>query len=339
VTKTAGSADVFEHAARQSQPPDPLVDILETLQLKCRVLGWRDLTVPWELRTTSRQGWFYLVQGRPCQFGMEADEPAVHARAGDFVLVAQGRGHWLRDEATGAACPVEDLSELSCFRQADHLPDGDIKATTFLLCGCLLFEDLEGVSLSAALPAFLVAKGEGGRPREDIAHLLALAVQETAAKGAGADAIVSRLLRILFIKMLSGASCVLPQNGGNWLRALADPDIRRVIGLMHAMPAEPWTVASLAQRVAMSRSTFSARFSTLVGKPPLEYLTEWRMHKARWLLRTTRAEMKEVASQVGYESPAAFSRAFLRWAGRSPGAYRREISSFVTSPPTNMPLE
>jgi AraC-like DNA-binding protein len=293
---------------------------------------------PWALRTATRGGWFYLVRGRQCLFGPENGEPAVRVAAEDFVLVSQGHGHWLRDEAASLALPAETLPGSSRFRRADHPPAGNDETTTSLLCGCFCFEDLQGLSLSAAFPSFLLARGEGGRPREDIAHLLALAVQETAAQGASADAIMNRLVRILLIKLISGSLGDLPQNGANWLRALADPEIRRAIGLMHATPAEPWTVASLAERVAMSRSAFSARFTSLMGKPPVEYLTEWRMQRARWLLRTTRAEMKEVASQVGYESPAAFSRAFLRWAGRAPGAYRRESYAAADSQPMNMPL-
>jgi transcriptional regulator GlxA family with amidase domain len=129
----------------------------------------------------------------------------------------------------------------------------------------------------------------------------------------------------------------LPPVGANWLRALADPCIGRAIRLMHAQPEAAWTVGSLARHVAMARSTFSARFVELMGRPPLEYLTDWRMQKACCLLRTARAELKEVAARVGYESAAAFSKAFTRWAGMAPGAYRRAGNSTEPSAFSGMP--
>ena len=107
---------------------------------------------------------------------------------------------------------------------------------------------------------------------------------------------------------------------------MTDPDMGPAVALMHSQPDAPWTVASLAERVAMSRSVFSARFTALVGKPPLQYLSEWRMQKASHLLRTTRDELKEVAAKVGYESPSAFSKAFTRWAGVAPSVYRATMT-------------
>jgi AraC-like DNA-binding protein len=105
------------------------------------------------------------------------------------------------------------------------------------------------------------------------------------------------------------------------------------LALMHAEPHAHWTVAALAERVAMSRSRFASRFVELVGQPPLEYLTRWRMQKACWLLRTTRARLKEVAIRVGYESTSAFSKAFAHAVGSAPGAYRRCSQVAAAVPP------
>jgi len=123
----------------------------------------------------------------------------------------------------------------------------------------------------------------------------------------------------------------LPEGGANWLRALADPRIGRAIRLMHAQPEATWTVGLLARQAAMARSTFSARFVELVGRSPLEYLTDWRMQKACCLLRAAQTELKDVAAQVGYESVAAFSKAFTRWAGMAPGAYRRTCGTIESA--------
>jgi len=110
-----------------------------------------------------------------------------------------------------------------------------------------------------------------------------------------------------------------------WLAALNDLQIGAALALVHADPQASWTVASLAAKVAMSRSAFAARFVQLVGEPPLQYVTRWRMQKASGILRDGHASLAEVAARVGYESEAAFSKAFKRAVGSTPGAYRRSF--------------
>ena len=105
-------------------------------------------------------------------------------------------------------------------------------------------------------------------------------------------------------------------------KAITDPQIGQAFALIHNAPQEPWTVASLALRAGMSRAGFAARFRELVGEPPLQYLTRWRMHKAAGMLRAGPESLGEIAGRIGYEAEAAFSKAFKRWAGHAPGAYR-----------------
>ena len=108
-----------------------------------------------------------------------------------------------------------------------------------------------------------------------------------------------------------------------WLGALRDEQIGRAISLIHRNPDHPWTVASLASEVAMSRSAFAARFTELVGEPAMHYMASWRMHVALTWLKEDRVTLAELASRLGYQSEAAFSRAFKRFNGISPGAVRR----------------
>ena len=122
----------------------------------------------------------------------------------------------------------------------------------------------------------------------------------------------------------------LAQSGGGckgWLRALIDPQIGRALSLIHEKPEDDWTVESPASKFGMSRSAFAARFAQLVEEPPLTYLTRWRMQKASRLLETSQAGVAEVAKRVGYDAEAAFSKAFKRWIGVAPGAYRRTAES------------
>ena len=110
-----------------------------------------------------------------------------------------------------------------------------------------------------------------------------------------------------------------------WLKALKDPIIGKAINLIHRYPEYSWTVDELALRVAVGRTTFFNRFRNLVGEPPGKYLTRWRMQRASQILRLEEMTLNKIASLVGYESEASFSKAFKQWTGQSPGSYRREI--------------
>jgi AraC-like DNA-binding protein len=119
---------------------------------------------------------------------------------------------------------------------------------------------------------------------------------------------------------------------GGWVGALRDPQIGRAISLIHRDPARAWTVASLADEVAMSRSAFAARFTELVGEPAMQYGTRWRMHVAVDALKQEGANMAELADRLGYRSEAAFARAFKRVVGRPPGALKREPVGPILAP-------
>jgi AraC-like DNA-binding protein len=139
----------------------------------------------------------------------------------------------------------------------------------------------------------------------------------------GGEAVITRLADILVIQAIRSWIQRDPAAQTGWLGALQDRQIGRAIALMHRDPARPWTLALLAGEVAMSRSAFAARFSELVGEPAMHYLARWRMHVAATWLREDSAALGELATRLGYQSEAAFSRAFKRFIGVSPGAMRR----------------
>lgn len=138
----------------------------------------------------------------------------------------------------------------------------------------------------------------------------------------GAQTVVSRLADILFVQAIRAYLAESGARSKGWLRGLLDPQIGHALALMHQRPEAPWTVQSLAADVGMSRSAFAARFTDLVEESPLVYLTRWRMSRASTLLRGT-SGIAEVATKVGYDAESAFSKAFKRWMGKAPGAYRR----------------
>jgi AraC-like DNA-binding protein len=139
----------------------------------------------------------------------------------------------------------------------------------------------------------------------------------------GAEPIITRLSDILFIQAVRAYADTVSEEEPNWFAAAADPNIGEAIANIHRMPENNWTVEKLALSSGMSRSAFAGRFTKLVGEPPLRYLSRWRMHKAIELIQENRMTTAEIASLVGYESEAAFSKAFKKLNGRGPGAFRR----------------
>ena len=139
----------------------------------------------------------------------------------------------------------------------------------------------------------------------------------------GGETVITRLADILVIQAIRSWMARDPAARTGWLGALQDRQIGRAISLIHREPARPWTVASLAAEAAMSRSAFAARFTALVGEPAMQYVARWKMHAAEAWLKDEETPLAELASRVGYESEAAFSRAFKRFTGVSPGSVRR----------------
>jgi len=142
---------------------------------------------------------------------------------------------------------------------------------------------------------------------------------------AGGETVITRLADILVIQAIRSWIATDAQAQTGWLRALRDKQIGRAIALIHRDPARDWTLPSLASAVGMSRSAFAARFTELVGEPAMQYLLRWKMHAALRWLRESDTPLSQLASRLGYESEAAFSRAFKRLMGVSPGAARRAV--------------
>jgi AraC-like DNA-binding protein len=193
---------------------------------------------------------------------------------------------------------------------------------TKLVCGCLIFHRCGASPLLGALPSVIHVRGQGNSTAW-LSDTLRLIAREAAEHLPGSQTVINRLAYILFVQAVRAHVAALPPDARSWMRALRDPAIGRALGLMHAKPEADWSVASLAEEVAMSRSVFAAQFCQMVGEPPLQYLTALRMRKARDLLRDRSVAIKEVAARVGYGSEASFGNAFKRWWGTAPGAYRR----------------
>ena len=156
-----------------------------------------------------------------------------------------------------------------------------------------------------------------------VTHLLDAAVEATGHGGAGREAMLAKLAELMFVEALRGHLDQLPPDARNWVAGLRDPQVGAALRLLHGRPAEPWTLERLAREVAMSRSSFAERFAAYVGVPPMQYLGRWRLQLAARMLTWDAVSVSQAASAVGYQSEAAFNRAFKREVGEAPGAWRR----------------
>jgi AraC-like DNA-binding protein len=193
-------------------------------------------------------------------------------------------------------------------------------APTTIVCGSLSFNRASLKPITQLLPSFILIKA-------DQAHTLALhttmqaLASEMAEQAPGSEVVATRLGEVLFIQALRAHIASVPERNKGWLRAIFDSQMGTALSAIHDSVKTPWTVESLAIAAGMSRSAFAARFKELLGQTPLEYVTEWRMQKAMQLLEQRDRKLIDVARSVGYESDAAFSKAFKRVVGANPGEY------------------
>lgn len=300
---------------------DVLTDVLQTVRARAACSGRIEASAPWgfEIPASDQARFHVVLEGRACL--RLADGQVVELERGDLVAMPHGDGHALLDSVDSPSIPLAEL--LRQRERGHHMRIGGGGERASLWSGRIEFEDRRGNPLLAVLPQVIVLRGELARNVQWLEPTLAILSCESASERPGAQTVVSRLADVIFIQIVRGHLATLGRDGTGWLAALADPQVGAALALVHQDPRLNWTVQELAQRVAMSRSAFAARFTKLVREPPLHYVTRWRMLKAASLLRDGQATIAQIAETVGYDSEAAFSKAFKRALGVAPGAYRR----------------
>jgi AraC-like DNA-binding protein len=267
-----------------------------------------------------------------------AGQPPLRMHQGDIVMLPQGDEHVVSsapgvataDETAGAGedwllrmrddpKPIPISYRGGMFRAGSGLPAGE--ASTVILCGFIACDLRPFNPLIAALPRLMRLPAEGVGAW--VAPMLEHAAAESGERRAGSAALLQRVSEMVFVDGARRYLDSLPPEARGWLGALRDRQVGRAIGLMHADPAHPWTLEELGQRVGLSRSALHERFVQFTGQPPMQYLTHWRMQCGARLLREGHDTVASVAFDVGYESEAAFARAFKRATGMPPAAWRR----------------
>jgi AraC-like DNA-binding protein len=307
---------------------DALSYMLQSVRLRSTCYTTVRLRPPWgvHIPRTGAAAFHAIVSGQ-CWLQLSDADPPVALARGDVVVLPHGEAHTFFD-APGSPVRVlspvaADAGPASMPRHLTGPPESD-SGVTMVICGHLRFDDQMANPLVGMLPPLLHFRAAAdGRAAGWLEPALQFVALENETRTPGTDAALARLSDVIVIQAIRAHLTQLPPGQDGWLHALADPHLGTALALIHQHPEAPWTVATLAGRAGLSRSAFAARFTRLVGKPPLQYLTYWRMQQAQRLLQASNASIAQIAAQAGYQTEPAFSRAFKHWTGVAPGAYRR----------------
>jgi AraC-like DNA-binding protein len=304
---------------------DVLSDILGALRLRSTFYFSTQCRPPWGVRVPAyrRVARFHLIARGSCWVRVTGAAEPVHLESGDLVLVPHGTEHHIADAPDTPCRPVDEVVRDAGFSGEGPLilGDGTSAGPTRLVCGHFEFDSGLEHPLLSALPSTLVAMRDDRTGDGMLEDTFALIVREVQQGRPGHEAVVRRLSEVLFVLLVRLWARRDAQDHGI-VAALADPQLARALAAIHAQPAAPWSVESLGQAAGMGRTAFAERFRSVVGQTPKQYVTGWRIQRARQLLSESRLSIDQVAEQAGYESAASFSRVFKRVTGTSPGGYR-----------------
>jgi AraC-like DNA-binding protein len=333
---------------------DVLSDVLRVVRLSGAVFFTADFSSPWAIESPLPDKLaaavmpeaecvvlFHILVDGECEVACPS-HPVTLMQSGDVVVFPRGDQHTMRSHGAGTPSPLSAIFSPGEHDEPPQLSYGGGGRTSRFVCGYLNC-DQRFSPLVDALPTMLLV-----RSRDDYSSIeavdtrgtspdvvpqgsgtwlgttLKFTVNEARAARPGNAAILGRLTELMFVEILREYMQRLPTNRGGWLSGLNDPYVGKALRLMHEDPVRDWTVDELAREAAVSRSVLAQRFTELVGEAPMRYLAGWRMQLAKQMMRDGAGNIQDIATRVGYESEAAFSRAFKRATGSPPAAWRRE---------------
>jgi AraC family transcriptional activator of mtrCDE len=301
-----------------------LDSLLEVMRPRGAVVGTSWMRAPWGIefdRTPYVR--FNIVLDGHCWVRSSHLERPVKLTKHDLVLVLPDSAHALASSPTARAVPITELMpRLREQWQRDGFPRRVRSGDGLVLHGAYHFEPTV-LSALRGLPRILPFRAAPRRDSTPLAAIVAMLAAELERPAAGKQVAIDRLVDLLLVYSLREWSTSNHASTAAWVVAMRFPALGRVLAAMHGMPHHPWTVAELAREAGMSRSAFAAVFATALGRPPLAYLTEWRMTVAMDLLRDSKLSVEQVAIKCGYGNAFAFSSAFKRTVGSPPSAHRR----------------
>jgi len=311
---------------------DPLGEALHHLRMSGVFYCRSEFTAPWGLELPPFEAcmMFHVVTAGESWLRVDGADDCL-LRPGDLALVPHGEGHQLLSDPSARSAALFDLPRRLLSERYELLEHGGGGPASTVICGVVRFDHPAAAQLLALLPRRITVDVWRSPEAEWIQSTLRFITAEARELRAGGETVITRLADILVIQAIRSWLASEAATHTGWLGALRDPQIGRAVALIHRTPGDNWKLESLAKAVGMSRSAFAARFTALVGEPAIQYLTRWKMNAARAWLSANDAPLGELARNLGYESEAAFNRAFRRVVGTTPGAARRQARAKSSS--------
>lgn len=317
---------------------DVLSDVLTAVQLTGAIFFDLEAFTPWVSATPNAETFkhlampnadhviaFHVVMAGSCWAELPGVAAPTQLAAGDLIVVPMGDEHVL-----SSAPGMRGQASLDNYRRPIDRPlpipfimnQGDGLERSHVICGFFGCDRLPFNPLLEALPRVFHASVSAAS-HDWLLSLVRAAVVEHEHGTAGRETMLAKIAELMFVEVIRKHIAALPEDTYGWLSGLRDPQVSAALGVIHGRPAEPWTVELLARHAGMSRSTFADRFTHFVGMPPMQYLAQWRLQRAACLLGKHGMSAGRAAAEVGYESEAAFNRAFKKLVGVPPGQWRK----------------
>jgi AraC-like DNA-binding protein len=322
---------------------DALSEALRSLQVTSALFFSGEFSAPWRFATPAQDKLapalspesehlvvFHLVTSGEATARAQGHD-SLSLSSGELVIFPHGDAHEMSNGKGARLFPSTRLAPSLSRGELAHEQWGGGGATTGIVCGYFGCERRAGYLFLKGLPPIFKVSVRGGPSGSWIESAIRHAVGEVEAQRPGRMAVLSKLAESLFVDALCRYMDELPLEGAGWLAAARDPNVGSALAHLHRDPAHPWTLQELARASGVSRTVLVERFTQFLGEPPLAYLAQWRLQMGARILRTTNRKVIEVASAVGYESEAAFNRAFKRAFGTPPARYRRETNAAQTA--------
>jgi AraC-like DNA-binding protein len=316
---------------------DAFSEILSGVKLNGALFFSAELSAPWGFASPASNMlapmlapgaphlviYHFVIDGEA--FVQLADGQSVELGPGDVVVLPRGDPHRMTSGrvVTATSLTAAILSKVKS-RDLSPLQTGGGGDTARYVCGYMACDPLLSRPILNGLPPVFKVNIRTDRSGQWLENSILHLVEEAASGQVGSAAMLSKLSEALFVDTLRRYIAKLPEQHGGWLAGARDPIVGKILGLLHSRVGHPWTIADLAGEVGISRSALVGRFTRYLSEPPMTYLTRWRLQLAARSLESTPRGVAEIAGEVGYESEAAFNRAFKREFGKPPGQYRRD---------------
>ena len=323
---------------------DAFSEVLSGVKLKGALFFSAEFSAPWafaappssKLASTLAPGAPHLVIYHLVVDGVAraalADGRTLTLEPGDIVVFPHGDPHELGSASGAQHVDEASLMQKIATRDLTPMRAGGGGDSTRFVCGFMACDPLLCAPILEGLPPMLKVNVRTDRAGHWLEGSLLHLVDEASSNRAGSEAMLAKVSEALFVDTLRRYVTGLPEHQTGWLAGARDPVVSKSLAILHGRVDHPWTIAELAEVVGVSRTALIDRFAKYLSEPPMAYLTRWRLHLAAQALATTPRGVADIAAEVGYESEAAFNRAFKRLFGTPPARYRRERRSAASSP-------